>query len=68
MLVYGYLVVGGMVLLGYDSVFQPSLAFFRMPWYVGMFIQFWNFGISRWILESRAEVVSWFIPKGPGIP
>ena len=30
MLVYGPLVVGGMVFLGYDSGFQSSLAFYRM--------------------------------------
>ena len=38
MLVYGSLIVGDMVLSDYDSGFQPSLAFFQMPWYVGMFI------------------------------
>lgn len=32
MLVYGSLVVGGMVFPGYDSGFQPSLAGFLMPW------------------------------------
>jgi len=30
MLVYGSLVVGGMVLSGYDSGFHPSLAFFQI--------------------------------------
>ena len=43
---YGSLVVGGMVLSGYDSGFQPSLAFFWMPWYVGMFILVLSFGFS----------------------
>jgi len=32
MLVYGSLAFGGMVLSGYDSGFQPSLAFLWMPW------------------------------------
>ena len=43
MLVYGSLVVAGMALSGYDSGFQPSLAFFWMPWYVGMFISILRF-------------------------
>ena len=30
MLVYGSLVVRGMVLMGYDIGFQPSLAFFQI--------------------------------------
>ena len=38
MLVYGSLAIGGMVFPSYDSGFQPSLTFIRMPWYVGMFI------------------------------
>ena len=53
MLVYGSLDISGMVFSGYDNGFQPSLAFFRMPWYVGMFIlvlELWNckmdFGIQ----------------------
>jgi len=44
MLVYGSLVVYGMVLSGYESGFHPSLAFFWMPWYVGMFISVLSFG------------------------
>jgi hypothetical protein len=68
MLVYGSLVVGGMVLSGYDSGFQPSLAFFWMPWCVGMLFLVLSFGLPGWISESGVEVVSRFIPKGLGIP
>jgi len=45
MLVYGSLVVGGMVFPGYDSGFQPSLTSSWMPWYVGMFILVLSFGL-----------------------
>ena len=68
MSVYGSLAVGGMVFPGYDSGFQPSLAFFKIPWCVGMLISVLSFGILRWISKSEAEVVSRFIPKGLGIP
>jgi len=68
MLVYGSLVFVGMVLPGYESGFQPSLAFFRIPWYVGMFIFVFEIWFVGWISESGAEVVSNFIPKGLGIP
>ena len=44
MLVYGSLVVGGIFLSGYDNGFQPSLAFFKIPWYVGIFISVLSFG------------------------
>ncbi len=68
MLVYGSLALDGMVLLDYDNGFEPSLAFFWMPWYVGMSILFWSFGIVGWISKSRVELVSRFIPKGLGNP
>jgi len=45
MLVYGSLVFDGMALSVSDNSFHPSLAFFRMPWYVGTFIsvlELWN--------------------------
>jgi len=45
MLVYYCLAVGGMVFPGYDNGFHPSLAFFQMPWYVGMFILVLSFGL-----------------------
>ena len=45
MLVYGSLVVCGMVLSSYDSGFKPSLSFFYMSWYVGMFILVLSFGL-----------------------
>jgi len=67
-LVYGSLVVGGMVFPGCDSGFQPSLAFSWMPWCVGMLISVLSFAIAKWILEYKAEVVSRFIHKGLGIP
>jgi len=38
MFVYGSLAIDGMVFPSYDNGFQHSLAFFQMPWYVGMFI------------------------------
>jgi len=57
-----------MVLPSYDNGFQPSLSFFWMPWYVGMFISVFELWFAGWILESKAEVVSRFIPKGLGIP
>ena len=68
MLVYGSLVFGGMVFPGYDNGFQRSLAFFQMPWCVGMLISVLSFGIAEWISESGVEVVSRFIPKGLGMP
>ena len=68
MLVYGSLTLGGMVFLGYDNGFHPSLAFFQMPWYVGMFISFFELWFFVWILKSGEEVVSSSIPKGLGIP
>ena len=68
MLVYDSLVLGGMVLPGYDSGFHHKLSFFRIPWCVGMLISILSFGIFGWILESRVNVVSRFIPKGLGIP
>jgi len=46
MLVYGSLAISGMVLLGYDSGFQPSLAFFWMSWYFGMLILVLSFVLS----------------------
>ena len=68
MLVFGYFFVGGMVLLGYDNGFRPFLDFLWMPWCVGILILVLSFGFSIWILESRVEVVSRFIPKGLGFP
>jgi len=68
MLVYGSLVVDGMVLSGYDSGFQPSLAFFSMPWYVAMFISVFELWFAGRISEFEVEVVSRLIPKGLGIP
>jgi len=47
MFVYGSLVVIGMVFPSYDSSFQPSLAFFHIPWYVGMFILVLSFGFPN---------------------
>jgi len=66
-MVYGSLAFRGMVLSGYDSGFQPSLAFFQMSWYVVMFISVFKLLFVEWILESRIEVISRFIPKGLGI-
>jgi len=40
MLVYDSLSASGMVLLGYDNGFQPSLAFFRMPWCWDVYFSF----------------------------
>jgi len=56
-----------MVLTGCDIGFQPSLAFFSMPWCWDVYFGFelWLFG---WISESKVEVVSRFIPKGLGVP
>jgi len=44
MLVYGSIVVGGMVLLGYNIGFHPGITFFWILWYVGMFISVFSFG------------------------
>jgi len=63
MLVYGSLVVDGMVLLDYDSGFQPSLSFFWMSWYIGMLISVLRFGLldgfqnlrQRWSQGSFPE-------------
>jgi len=49
MLVYGSLVVSGMILLGYDNGFQPSLDFFGMASYVGMFISVFELWFVGWI-------------------
>ena len=68
MLVYGSLVFGGTVFSSYKSDFQPTLAFFRMPWYVGMFISVFELWFAGWISKSGAKVVSSSIPKGLGIP
>jgi len=65
---YSSLAIGGMVFPGYDSGFQPSLAFFQMAWCVWMLISVLSFGIARWISEYWVEVVSRFIPKGLGTP
>ena len=65
---YGSLAVDDMVLSGYDSGFQPRFAFFldAMVCYdVYLDFELWFAG---WILKSRVEVVSSFIPKGLGIP
>jgi len=60
MLVYGSLVVRGMVLMGYDSGFEPILAFLWMPWYFGMFISVLSFGSQDgfWNLGWRWSQVS----------
>ena len=62
-----FFVVSGTVLSGYVNGFQPSLAFFQMPWCWDVYFNFeiWFFG---WISESETEVVSRFIPKRLGIP
>lgn len=63
MLVYGSLLVGGMVLPGYDSSFQPSLTFFQMPWYVGMFISVLNFGFPDGFRNPRRKWSQVSFPK-----
>jgi len=68
MLVYGSLTVSGMVLPGYDSGFQPSLTFFWMPWYIGMFYLSFEIWFSIWISKCESKVVSRSIPKGLGVP
>jgi len=44
MLVYGSLVVDGMVLLGYDNGFYLSLSFFGCHGVLGFISQFWSLG------------------------
>ena len=48
-------------------VFSLDLLFYGCHG-VGMFILVFELWFVAWILESRAEVVSRFIPKGLGIP
>jgi len=68
MLVYGSLAFRGMVFLGYDNGFQPSLTFLHIPWCVGILFHFLSFGIVGWISETREKLVSRLIHKGLRIP
>jgi len=68
MFVYGYLTVDGMVLPGYDNGFQPRLAFFQMPWYVGMFIlvlELWNCWMDFRIQGKGRLKVHYQRPRNP---
>jgi len=62
MLVYGSLVIGGMVFLGYDSGFQRSLAIFRCHG-VGMFMVFLGYdnGFQRSLAIFQCHGVGMFI-------